>query len=178
MSFECAEGWGLGRWGGDAASLAVSPQFLKLGWEPRGSSLLWRTFDFFHNTKQGKGTFTRPEHAALGNNSSDRKARQSGKAVLRTTGEEFDVAVSRTSNVCINNPVHSCFLTQMGLYEAQGSAACSLHSRAACPRPILQVGASAFLFNFVVFFVWLRCNPVFPLSKLPGLYCCTYGLLQ
>lgn len=74
------------------------------------------------------------------------------------TGEEFDVAVSRTSNVCVNNPVYFCFLTQMGLDEARGSAA---HTHTL--RRILHVRASAFLFNFVVFFVRLCCNPLNPL---------------
>lgn len=136
---------------------------------------MWRTFDFFHNTKQRKGTFTRPERAALGNNSSDRKARQSGKAALRKAGEEFDVAVSRTSNVCVNNPVYLCFLTQMGLYGPRGSAGPSLHSRAEA-RPSRRSFCLPFQLRGVLRVPALEPSG-FPLCELLGLHCCTCGLL-
>lgn len=125
----CADGWGLGGRGGDAASLAVSPWFLKLGGGNPGVPLCCgKRLTFSITRSRGRARLLAPSMPLLETIQAI-EGRQSGEVVLRRTGEEFDVAVSRTSD-CINSPVYLRFLTQMGLDGARGSAAGSLHSRA------------------------------------------------
>lgn len=75
---------------------------------------------------------------------------------LRRTGEEIHVTLFRTSSVCVNNHTYLCFLSQMGLKEARGSAACALHLTRAAGHPSCQSFRLPSQLHRVL--VWLPCG--------------------
>lgn len=93
--------------------------------------------------------------------------------VLRRTGEEIHVTLFRTFSVCVNNHAYLCFLSQMGLEEAPGSAARALHLTRAAGHPSCQSFRLPSQLHLV-----LVCLPCGLLSRSlwvnsPSLCCCT-----